>query len=290
MAVVFTANAWLSNGVAANRISFSQSKQDSFVVELLHKEGGVFIDVGASDGISNSNSYLLEAYHGWRGVCAEPGARQRLLTWLRPRCINIMAPISSREHVVGFHKSARTSEHGGIAETSGHLRRKTVDAREGSDIVNVRTATLNATLTAWRDRLWPGMQPQVVDYLSLDTEGHEYEALRGFPFERARLRVVTVERSEATPKVDRHLHNAGMKRVGRIGADDVWVTLREPLLVHHAKNMLATEPSTRRAGHRHANATMQAPRKHMRWREPVGLYTWLEGAAKEALPFLKSWR
>ena len=112
VAFIVTANSWISRNITAGHYGFSQFAQDSFVLELLgHKRGGVFVDVGASDGIWNSNSYLLEGYYGWRGVCVEPGARQRLLAWLRPRCINVMAPMSSTEQLVEFHKSARTAEH-----------------------------------------------------------------------------------------------------------------------------------------------------------------------------------
>ena len=291
------ADAWLSGAVMAHRIGFSQFQQDSFVVDLLAgKRGGIFIDVGASDGVSNSNSYLLEAYYGWRGVCVEPGVRQRLLAWLRPRCINIMAPASSKEKLVVFHRSARTAEHSGIVETSAFAHSN--DAREGNDIVRTQSITLNATLTAWQHSLWPRGQPQVVDYLSLDTEGHEMEALRGFPFNRVRLRVATIERNAAKNQVDKYLRDAGMKLVGEIGADDLWVTSLEHSLVQRARMMLAAEPPSARARaskRSNTNATKhdamhEASPSNTRWRERVGLYIWLEGAAKAALPFLNSWR
>ena len=209
IAFVVTANSWLSRNITAGHYGFSQFAQDSFVLELLgHKRGGVFVDVGASDGVWNSNSYLLEGYYGWRGVCVEPGARQRLLAWLRPRCINVMAPMSSTEQLVEFHKSARTAEHSGIVTTTTHQVGSNV---EGSDVVRVRTSTINATLMASRERLWPSAAPAVVDYLSVDTEGHEFEALRGFPFDRVRLRVVTVEQNKAKKEVDKLIHAAGMR-------------------------------------------------------------------------------
>ena len=68
----------------------------------------------------------------------------------------------------------------------------------------------------------PSAAPAVVDYLSVDTEGHEFEALRGFPFDRVRLRVVTVEQNKAKKEVDKLLHAAGMRLAGTIVTDDVW--------------------------------------------------------------------
>ena len=110
--------------------------------------GGVFVDVGVRRRLEHRNSYLLEGYYGWRGVCVEPGARQRLLASLRPQCINVMAPMSSTEQLVEFHKSA----HGRAQRDRGDDDASGLADVEGSDVVRVRTSTINATLTAWRER------------------------------------------------------------------------------------------------------------------------------------------
>ena len=54
-------------------MSFSQLGQDLAVVEFYKgKEGGYFVEVGASDGIELSNSFLLETKYKWKGICCEP--------------------------------------------------------------------------------------------------------------------------------------------------------------------------------------------------------------------------
>ena len=50
-------------------MSYSQLGQD---VEVLKKYSkGYYIEIGASDGIELSNTYLLEK-NGWEGICIEP--------------------------------------------------------------------------------------------------------------------------------------------------------------------------------------------------------------------------
>jgi len=39
--------------------------------------GGYFVDIGAHDGITNSNSYIFEKYFGWSGICVEPNPNLR---------------------------------------------------------------------------------------------------------------------------------------------------------------------------------------------------------------------
>ena len=105
--------------------SVSQTGQDQFVLDVLSGlggggAGGTFIDVGASDGLHNSNTAQLEWFHGWRGICVEPGPRRWLLGWLRPRCHAVLQPMSDEEGLeVRFQQSAVTAEHGGIVSSIG---------------------------------------------------------------------------------------------------------------------------------------------------------------------------
>ena len=56
------------------RVYFSQYGQDKFVAEHLFPgmRNGVFVDVGAYDGVTLSNSCFFEREMGWTGLCVEP--------------------------------------------------------------------------------------------------------------------------------------------------------------------------------------------------------------------------
>ena len=47
---------------------------DHMLVELLNREHGTFIEVGAVDGLFQSNTKLLEEQYGWTGILVEPSA------------------------------------------------------------------------------------------------------------------------------------------------------------------------------------------------------------------------
>jgi len=53
-------------------MSYSQIGQDLEVLNFYNKKDGFFIEIGASDGIFLSNTYLLEKDHNWKGICVEP--------------------------------------------------------------------------------------------------------------------------------------------------------------------------------------------------------------------------
>jgi hypothetical protein len=51
-----------------------QTLQDDTVNQLFfkHRRGGVFVDIGANEGTSMSNSHFFEQQLGWHGLCVEP--------------------------------------------------------------------------------------------------------------------------------------------------------------------------------------------------------------------------
>jgi hypothetical protein len=55
------------------KLSKAQLRQDLFVIsELGPIENGYFVEFGATNGISLSNTFLLEEHLSWKGILAEP--------------------------------------------------------------------------------------------------------------------------------------------------------------------------------------------------------------------------
>ena len=53
---------------------YSQVGQDRFLLENFFRgrRGGVFLDIGAYDGETLSNTLFFEKTMGWTGLCVEP--------------------------------------------------------------------------------------------------------------------------------------------------------------------------------------------------------------------------
>jgi len=199
----------------------SEFGQDKWIVEdvFMRKRGGFFVDVGASDGIRRSNTYALEKYYGWQGICVEPGKAFVELQRNR-RCITDNSCLGrSSGQTVRFRNVARDVHLSGIEE---YLPRDHGGRSLTGHTVELTTSTLHDVLRAHD-------APVHIDYLSIDTGGSEYAVLQSFPFHLYTFGAITVAHApqEAHRASLRELldHN-GYRRVrsdDRFGADDRYI-------------------------------------------------------------------
>jgi FkbM family methyltransferase len=163
---------------------YSQSGQDVWILEIAYPgvRDGYFVDAGSADGVVASNTRALEE-RGWTGVCIDP-----FPTNMQSRTCRMFKEVVS--DVAGKHVKFRASGAlGGIEDSLGRWRAL---AEQGPH-VEFTTVTLGDIL----DR---AHAPRFIHYVSLDIEGAEYEALRGFPFDRYTMGVLDVEHNFEEPK------------------------------------------------------------------------------------------
>jgi FkbM family methyltransferase len=167
--------------------SRAQLFQDCYVCYRLHdKRGGFFVEFGATDGKELSNSYMLEAELGWRGILAEP-----LPFWHHALAGNRRARIDhrcvwrrsgERLEFLTLHTIPELASLKAYAESDLHA----AERRKAEGTFPVETVSL-ADLLAQHEA------PEDIDYLSIDVEGAELDVLAGMDFDRYRPRIITIE-------------------------------------------------------------------------------------------------
>ena len=173
-------------------MSFSQFNQDLEVLNFYkNKSDGFFIEIGASDGIHLSNTYLLEKDYNWKGICVEPVPEQfELLCKNRPNslCSNNAVYNESNKNLI--FDIACCSLLSGISD---HIdcHKKTVDNNKKQIIV---------TTISFNDLLEQFNAPLFIDYLSLDTEGSELEILKSVNLQKYIFGLIDVEHNYVEPR------------------------------------------------------------------------------------------
>lgn len=196
----------LTKLLSYHSLSTSQLGQDLFVLlELQFKTGGYFVEFGATNGVSLSNTFLLEKAFDWTGILAEPAKcwhdelRKNRCCDIETGCVWFESNSSLTFQEV---EVAELSTIGSFSNSDHHKK-----GRRRGVSYNVNTISLLDLLDKYN-------APRRIDYLSIDTEGSEYDILRNFNFEKYEFNVITCEHNYSTQreKIHRILSSHGYKR------------------------------------------------------------------------------
>lgn len=166
---------------------YSQGGQDIYVTRILkEKRDGYFIEIGANNGYTMSNTYLLEKNYGWKGICIEPTPYKiHELKNNRPNAICLETSVFSESNLeLDFTMTVID-----ILNVLTEYAEIAVDfLNQSGQIIKVKTKTLT-------DILNENNAPENIDYLSIDTNGSEYKVLEGIDFTKYKFNVITVKNS-----------------------------------------------------------------------------------------------
>jgi FkbM family methyltransferase len=143
------------------------------------------VEFGATNGVDLSNTYLLETKFGWTGILAEPAkVWHDALKANRGDChIDFDCVWAETGRTLRFTEpeAAELSTIRGYAGLDEHAA-----ARFFGKIYDVNTISLLDLLKKYN-------APKEIDYLSIDTEGSEFDILSAFDFDAYQFRVITCE-------------------------------------------------------------------------------------------------
>ena len=207
----------------------SQLYQDvfaSFIIDKYYDK--TFLEFGATDGIDLSNSYVLEKNFGWNGSLSEPSPQWHKNLKVNRSNSNIITKcIWSKSGVVlDFFESDV-----GVLSTINEYKESdkvsipgnTIERVRSGKLVKVETISLNDVIHKYFNSVAPS-------YISIDTEGSEYEILRFFNFKKFRPIVFTVEHNftEIESKIDSLMFKNDYVRIFKeFTAFDAWYISKE---------------------------------------------------------------
>jgi FkbM family methyltransferase len=167
--------------------SNSQLNQDLFVLILKNfKTNGIFVEFGVCDGIFLSNSFILEKKYNWSGVVCEPlKSFQTKLSQNRNCSIDHRAVYSSSNLTVEFREISGNEELSGIGSSFLEDNHEII-RNENYISYNVETISLTDLLNDYNI-------PVSIDFISIDTEGSEFDILSNFNFDKYDVDIFTVE-------------------------------------------------------------------------------------------------
>ena len=171
--------------------SFASAGEDMILRHLIgsDKMDGFYVDVGAYHPVRASNTYFFYV-NGWRGINVEarPGSKS-LFDRVRPRDTNVEVGVSKERGELTYYFIGEDSTMNSFSrEFLEHIGMLGEVKRE----IPVTVLPLAEVLAR---HLPPG---QVIDFMSVDVEGHDLQALESNDWARFRPRFVVVEDKEVS--------------------------------------------------------------------------------------------
>ena len=190
---------------------FSQFGQDEAILAL-HPEPGTFLEIGASDGIFLSDTYLLEL-HGWRGLCVEPNPEEyKRLAQLR-RCATENVACANVRGQLPFQIVSNRGW-SGLIDYPHEFNQPQIEKELVMKVIDVPVLPLQELLDKH------GLND--LDYFSLDVEGAELSVLQSIDWERAKPHIITVEINSDPSPIPEYLNHRGYVYVQTLGSDQLY--------------------------------------------------------------------
>jgi FkbM family methyltransferase len=197
---------------------YSQFEQDKFIYEnfFTNKIKGYFVDIGAHDGVTFSNSKFFEEL-GWDGICIEPNPKIFSILENNRKCKCVKKAISNK---IGLSQFFQITE--GPDMLSGLVDEFTDSAivrihqelesfSESFDYINVECDLF--------ENIVPNNK---IDFLSLDTEGNEMKILQTIDFNKFNIKIITIENNDYDNKFFDYLTSKQYQFITRLGCDELY--------------------------------------------------------------------
>ena len=194
----------------------AQGYQDSFaLIANNFKRNGFFVEFGATNGLNMSNTWVLENKFEWEGILAEPGKNWHRDLFENRKCkITTDCVWTVSGETLSFLESSHPelSTIFSFADSDGRNRTK-----KNHSTYEVNTISLVDLLKKYE-------APSTIDFMSIDTEGSEFDILRNFKWDSYKINALCVEHNYTSnrKKIYELMLSHGYQRVceGISGSDD----------------------------------------------------------------------
>lgn len=196
---------------------------DRKLEKYLNFDNGFFIELGANDGLTQSNTAYFEKNKNWHGILIEP-IPHRFLECLENR--------SSRNHIlccacVPFNYKEKFVEilYSNLMSVPTSLKQQITDPTNHANIGlqflpnHETTFSFGSLAKTLNSILEEANSPEIIDFISLDVEGAEIDVLQGIDHERYKFRFLLIENRDFK-ELDAYLQSIGYEFLEKLSHHD----------------------------------------------------------------------
>tara|TARA_X000001036_G_C20474538_1_gene723022 strand:- start:79 stop:777 length:699 start_codon:yes stop_codon:yes gene_type:complete len=204
--------------------SYGRDNLDLKLEKYLNYSNGFFIELGAHDGITQSNTYYYEKKKNWKGILIEPVPklykyckkyRSKKNLFFCNACVSFDF---KNENVKLIYSNLMTTaiDLTTVQFREKHLANPELNFFEKKKYFTAKARTLNSIMIEAK-------APNVIDFFSLDVEGAEFEVLNGINFAKFNFRYILIETNNFE-KLNNFMLQKNYKFIDKYNANDYLYT------------------------------------------------------------------
>ena len=167
---------------------------DKKMLKFINYKNGFYVEMGAHDGIINSNTYYYEKNLNWRGILIEPSNffdnlknnRSSKNIFYKTLCV----PFNFNKKIIFEEIGPYSRVPELIPEKYYNWHKK--KSRAVEQIYNKKNI-LSSNINNLNDLLINSKAPKLIDFFSLDVEGSELNVLKGIDFSQYNFKYLLIE-------------------------------------------------------------------------------------------------
>ncbi len=203
----------------------SQVKQDQFLHKSIFKnlKNGIFLDLGAFDGKTFSNTYFFEKNLEWTGFCFEPIPLYYKKLRRNRKCNCYNNCIGDKEETVEFSFVKDNPMLSGISKNIHEEDLIRISKNKNKPIL-IRSKVISIKDFIQKNKI------SEIHLLSLDIEGNEEKVLKALDFERTFIHAICLEDNYNEKKLDTLLKKKGFVLIKHCGFDKIFINRKSKFL------------------------------------------------------------
>ena len=147
--------------------------------QLFRKHNGIYIEIGANDGIIQSNTLMYEKYLNWKGILIEPSP-------------NVFEKCKQNRSDKNFFMNCACVEDDNIKTVQGDFNGNCMSSVNADRVVENKNKMITISTKTLTSIINESGFTEI-DFFSLDVEGYELNVLKGLDFELYRPKYILIE-------------------------------------------------------------------------------------------------
>ncbi len=176
-------NIYIKNKYFLDKKSYSMEGEDLEIIKILKNiQNGFYVDVGGYHPIDRNNTFLLYKKK-WRGINIDISEFSiDLFKFLRPDDLNLNVAISNNDGEVTFYYQKKLSQ---LSTTKKNIASQRMQGHIAEKKIKSNKLTTILDNSKFKNKK--------IDFLNIDIEGADFEALISLNFEIYRPKLICVE-------------------------------------------------------------------------------------------------